>query len=215
MKIVPSILAESTKDFLPFIRQAESFADYIQIDLMDGLFVPTRSFPPEDINALSTSLSFEVHLMFRDPSQVADRLSNHGLKKVIFHVEAEGDCHGIIERLKRRGIAAGVAINPETEISLLAEFAGEADTFLFLTVEPGRYGSPFRADVIGKVESARTLYGDMEIAVDGGVSLDNLDLFVEAGVDYACVGSRIFLQGNPSENYVAFLNKIKQLEGVK
>jgi ribulose-phosphate 3-epimerase len=215
VKIVPSILAGKLNDFLPLIRQAESFTDYVQIDLMDGLFVPTKSIPPDVINTVETSLFFEVHLMFRDPAAVIEGIDHPGLKKVIFHIESDGDHHEIMTLLRKKGIGVGLAINPGTEISRVAHFAADGDTLLFMTVDPGRYGSPFRPEVVEKVTRARKLFEQKVIAVDGGVSVDNLGLFVNAGVDYACVGSRIFLGGSPAENYRTFIQRLNQLEEAK
>jgi ribulose-phosphate 3-epimerase len=215
VKIVPSILAGKLNDFLPLIRQAESFTDYVQIDLTDGLFVPTKSVPPDVINSIETSLSFEVHLMFRDPATVVDGIDHPGLKKVIFHIESDSDHHEIITRLRNRGIGIGMAINPSTEIDSVGGLAADADTLLFMTVEPGRYGSTFRPEVVEKVARARRLFERKVIAVDGGVSVDNLGLFVNTGVDYACVGSRIFLGGSPADNYRTFIQRLNQLEEAK
>jgi ribulose-phosphate 3-epimerase len=212
VKIVPSILADNMNDFLSLIRQAESFAGYVQIDLMDGLFVPTKSIPPEAINSLETSLSFEVHLMFKDPVSVIDAIDHPGLRKAIFHVESDGDHREVVARLHKKSIGIGLAVNPETGLDRIENLAADADTLLFMTVDPGRYGSPFIPAVFDKVKSARKDFMAKLIAVDGGVSADNLPLFLSLGVDYACVGSRIFLGGNPAENYRIFNERLNKLE---
>lgn len=211
MNIVPSILAEKNDDFLLRIRQAETFTQYVQIDCMDGLFVPTKSVPPETIGSLNTTLSFELHLMVRNPSAFLDKAENNGLKKVIFHFEAHVDHLDFMESLKERGFRTGLAINPETQTEEFAEPARHADTILFLTVTPGRYGSPFRPDVLEKVAAARRCFPDKLIAVDGGVSLDNLKSFADIGVDYACVGSRIFLDKEPAASYRRFEEEARGL----
>jgi ribulose-phosphate 3-epimerase len=211
MKIVPSILSENHDDFISKIRQAETFTQYVQIDCMDGIFVPTRSVPPETIGSLNTSLSFELHLMVRDPSSFMDKAGNEGLKRVLFHFEADVDHLGFMEALKSRGLSPGLAVKPETLTEDFAEFAYQADTLLFLTVSPGRYGSAFRPEVLAKVADARRRFPGKLIAVDGGVSLDNLKSFVDIGVDYVCVGSRIFLGGEPAENYRRFTEKLNGL----
>jgi ribulose-phosphate 3-epimerase len=210
MKIVPAILAENYEDFTLRIRQAETFTRYVQIDCMDGIFVPTKSIPPETIGSLNTSLSFELHLMVRDPSSFMDKVENKALKRVLFHFEAEVDHLGFMEALKGRGLSPGLAISPETQTEDFAEFAFHADTLLFLTVSPGRYGSAFRPEVLEKVADARRRFPGKLIAVDGGVSLDNLKSFVNIGVDYVCVGSRIFLDGEPAENYQRFMEKLDE-----
>ncbi|MBI5640116.1 MAG: hypothetical protein HZA17_06815 [Nitrospirae bacterium] len=83
MKIIPSILAEDIDTFRKSLRDAESFTDYIQIDLMDGFFVPSKSFPAEEINRVQTPLLFEIHIMAEDPLYLLDRIVHKGLKKVI------------------------------------------------------------------------------------------------------------------------------------
>jgi len=212
MKIVPAILADNREDFFMRLRQAESFADYVQIDVMDGSFVPSRSFSAETLNNTTTSLDFEVHLMVIDPYVLMENVHNRRLKKVIFHFESRVKHFDFIDQMKERGIAAGLAIKPETKTREFREVAEKVDTLLFLTVDPGRYGSSFKPEVLGKIEEARHIFRDKTIAVDGGVSLANLKSFVKLGVDYVCIGSRIFLTGNPEENYRAFLGALAQMK---
>ncbi len=212
MKIVPSILADNTDDFLIRLRQAESFSDYVQIDLMDGIFVSSRSFPEEAINDIITPLSFELHLMVKNPSEFMGRIDNPHLKKVLFHFESDVEHLNLINQIKQRGIAAGIAIKPETQIEEFRAVGEKVDTLLFLTVDPCCYGRPFKPEVLEKIEKARQIFKDKSIAADGGVSLDNLKLFLDAGVDYVCIGSRIFLSGNPEKNYEVFMKTLAQLE---
>jgi len=212
MKIVPAILAENADDLLLRLKQAESFMDYVQIDMMDGAFVPTNSFPPETINNVVTSLSFEIHLMVKHPSAYIAPLHNPGLKKVLFHFESDVKHCDFIRQIRERGIDAGLAVKPETEIEEFGQIAEHVNTILFLTVDPGSYGSPFRPEILTKIRGARTIFKDKIISADGGVSADNLQLFLDAGVDYVCVGSRIFLNGSPAENYKHFISKLNELE---
>jgi ribulose-phosphate 3-epimerase len=215
MKVVPAILAEKFDDCLKMLRQAESFTDYVQIDLMDGHFVPSKSFPGEEINKINASALFEIHLMVKDPSSLMAHIHHTRLKKVIFHFESKVDPFDFIGRMKKKGIPTGLAVNPETQLIQFREIANHVRTLLFLAVDPGHYGSPFRPEVLKKIEETRRLFPDKTISVDGGVSLDNLKLFKEIGVDSVCVGSRIFLKGNPEENYKQFLNKIRELEATE
>jgi len=212
MKIVPSVLAEKFDDFIKRVRQAESFTDYVQVDLMDGIFVETRSFPPEEITSVQTTLSFEVHLMAEDPLGFMNGMEHPGLKKVIFHCEAEESNVELASSIRERGLSPGVAIKPETKLARCREVAEHVDTLLFLTVDPCCYGSPFKPEVLHKIVEARKLFPAKLISVDGGVSLDNLRDFFDAGVDYACVGSRIFLQEDPGESYRLFQQKVQELE---
>jgi ribulose-phosphate 3-epimerase len=212
VKIVPSVLSKSYDDFVLRLRQAEPLTDYVQIDIMDGSFVGTRSFPAEMISGVETGLSFEVHLMVQDPQPIADKIRNRGLRKVIYHFESRADHDGILKELRGRGIDAGLAIRPETTVEEFRDVGERVGTLLFLTVDPGKYGSPFRPEVLAKVAEARRVFPRKTIAVDGGVSTDNLHLFYDIGVDYVCVGSRIFLVGKPEDNFRKFMNRLKEIE---
>ena len=211
MEIVPAILAENFDNCVKMLREAESFTNYVQIDVMDGLFVPSKSFPLEDIHRVDTSISFEVHLMVKDPLSLMAHIHHPQLKKAIFHVESDGSPMDFMTQMKERELMAGLAINPETPIDTFKKVSEHLDTLLFLTVDPGAYGSPFKHEVLRKIQEVRKIFPNKVISVDGGVSLDNLKLFVDLAVDYVCVGSRIFLKGDPKENYLKFVNKVKEL----
>ncbi|HYA31838.1 MAG TPA: hypothetical protein VED67_03690 [Thermodesulfovibrionales bacterium] len=212
MRIVPSLLAEKFDAFIALMEQAEVFADCVQVDVMDGIFVETRSFPVERINNVRTTLFFEVHLMVQDPFSFMSRISHPGLKKVIFQSEAPAEPLALINKITERGLVPGLAIKPETGIDEFRAAGEHADTLLFLTVDPGSYGHPFRPEVLTKVSEARKAFPDKVIAVDGGVSLDNLKMFYDVGVDYVCIGSRIFLQDDPGKSYRNFIEKVKEIE---
>lgn len=212
MKLVPAILAEDIDEFVGRLKQAESFADYVQIDLMDGVFVPSLSFPADKLNAVRTPLSFEIHLMVQHPFAFMSRIFNPSLKKVIFHFESDVKHQDFIDQMKKRGMEVGLAVKPETEIGEFGETAGKADSLLFLTVDPGAYGSPFKPEVMDKIRKSRHDFQDKILGADGGVSMENLGLFFEAGLDYVCVGSRIFLKGDPKKNYREFSKELAALE---
>jgi ribulose-phosphate 3-epimerase len=215
VKIIPAVLAENYDDFVSRLRQAESFTDYIQIDLMDGTFVPSLSFPGEKLKDTKTSIDFEIHLMVKHPLAYMSNISNPKLKKVIFHFESDVKQTDFVNQMRKRGLDTGMAIKPETGIQEWQGVAKLVDSLLFLTVDPGAYGSPFKSEVMKKIWQARSMFKDKMLSVDGGVSMENLKLFVEAGVDSVCVGSRIFLKGNPKENYGMFTKKLSELEGNK
>lgn len=212
MKIVPAILAERLDDFVTRMREAASFADYVQIDIMDGVFVESRSFPVEEINSVDTPLAFEVHLMVKEPLSSMMKIAHPGLRKVIFHFEAVNDHAALINEIRTRGLVTGMAVNPETKMEEFRRIAESVDTLLFLTVDPCCYGHPFKPEVLKKIAEARKVFPGLVIAADGGVSRDNLKAFHDIGVDYVCVGSRIFLDGDAGENYRLFLEKLRELE---
>jgi len=212
MKIVPAILAENFDDFTALLAQAESFTDYVQIDIMDGVFVESKSFPVEGINEVATPLIFEVHLMVKDPLSTMSKITHRGLRKVIFHFEAVTDHCTLISEIRRRGFVPGMAVNPETGTDRFEKVIGSVDTLLFLTVDPCCYGRPFRPEVLEKIAEVKKAFPDKVIAADGGVSLENLKGFHDIGTDYVCVGSRIFLKGDAGTNYRLFLEKLRELE---
>jgi ribulose-phosphate 3-epimerase len=212
MKIIPAVLAENYDDFLLRMRQAELFTDYVQIDVMDGIFVPTKSFSLARLSSLKTSLSFELHLMVQHPFSCMAGIEHEGLKKVIFHFESDVEHFQFISKMKDSGYDVGLAVNPDTKFERFRHIAEQVKTILFLTVDPGRYGSPFRPEVLKKIVKSRKIFGDKIISTDGGVSTENLELLLNAGVDYACVGSRIFLEGDPSGNYNTFIRRLEEIE---
>ena len=212
MKIIPAVLAENFDDFIMRLRQAELFADYVQIDLMDGIFVPSLSFPRDKLNNIETSLSFEIHLMVKHPFAYMSRIFNPRLKKVIFHFESDVKHLDFIEQMKKRGLDVGMAVKPETEVEAFKEAAQNVHSLMFLTVDPCCYGSPFKPEVMEKIRKARQMFKEKILSADGGVSMENLNMFLEAGLDFVCVGSRIFLKGDPKENYRMFIKKLSEME---
>lgn len=215
MEIVPAILAERENDFFFLVKQAEAFTGYVQLDIMDGNFVPSCSFPVSALNRLRTGIDFEIHLMVKYPSAFMIQVAHPRLRKVIYHFESDVKHRDFINQLKKRGIASGLAIKPDTPLEAFSQIAGHVDTLLFMTVDPGYYGSPFKPAVLEKIQETRSRFNDAVIAADGGVSLSNLHLFLDAGVDYACVGSRIFHGDNPGEHYSQFLRRLEEIEKVR
>lgn len=209
---MPSLLTENFDEFIIRLRQAESFTGYVQVDIMDGKFVETRSFPLEKINEINTPLLFEAHLMVDDPLSYTDRMKHPGLRKVIFHVEAVTEHRYLIDKIRDRGLVPGLAVKPETKVSDFRSAAEYADTLLFLTVDPCCYGHPFKPEVLKKVAEARKIFPHKVVSVDGGVSIENLKSFFDIGVDYVCVGSRIFLDGDPATNYRLFVQRAEEMK---
>ena len=142
------------------------------------------------------------------------RIDNPHLKKGVFHFESDVKHLDFINQLKQKGLDTGLAIKPETEIDSFRKIAEHIDTLMFLTVDPCCYGNPFKSMVLKKIEQARHIFQNKIIAADGGISPDNLKLFFDIGVDYVCIGSRIFLGGNPKENYNIFIKKLTELNKI-
>ncbi|MDP2719220.1 MAG: ribulose-phosphate 3-epimerase [Dehalococcoidia bacterium] len=202
MKILPAVLTDSREDLEHKIRTAEVFADTVQIDVMDGLFVPSRSTSWEDLASIKTTLNLEVHLMVKSPEDYIEPFVRAGASRIVFHYEAAPDPEKIIRQIKRLGKKAGLALNPETSNQPLKKLAPLLDFALYLSVNPGFYGSPFIPEVLDKIREFKAMKISLELGIDGGIKAGNLKQIVETGVDNVCVGSAIFNQSNPGKSYL-------------
>lgn len=200
-KVVPAILTNDPMALETMIRQAESFTTYVQIDIMDGQFVPSRSITWKHLANIPMKLSWEAHLMVLHPENYLQGFRQAGAKKVIFHYEATSSPREVISRVRDLGLGMGLAINPETTVSAILPLVNEVDSVLLLTVNPGFYGSKFIPEVMDKVVELRTAYPDVEIGVDGGIKESNITQIARTGVDVIYVGSAIFLQPQPGESF--------------
>jgi ribulose-phosphate 3-epimerase len=204
-RIVPAILAEELQPLMQMVRLAESFASWVQFDIMDGQFVPSRSVGVPEISSLRPHFAWESHLMVRSPGHYFEGLQLAGARRIIFHEEASfgpSDIAVKIERLHNMGMQAGLALNPASPVSAIHPyFAGDLDYVLLLSVEPGYYGSPFINEVLQKVPELRAKYPRLAIGLDGGIKAHNIAEVARAGVDEICVGSAIFSQANPAQAF--------------
>ncbi|MFA4910156.1 MAG: ribulose-phosphate 3-epimerase [Desulfobacteria bacterium] len=210
MRIVPAILTDKLEDFQNMLNIAKGFTDYVQVDFMDGVFVPSKSISLDALMGMKIPLDMEAHLMVKDPNAYLASLKSIGAKKVILHFEADPDPENVISNIRNLGMEAGLAINPKTAISEFQSLVPHVDSFLFLSVDPGFYGSPFIPGVLDEIRCFRAQFPSAFIGIDGGISLDNIKKLKASGVDYACVGSRIFLQPDPKESYEAFLRSLNE-----
>lgn len=200
-QVIPAILTEDTKALKTMVRQAESFTTYVQLDIMDGLFVPSQSITSADLAVLSIKISWEAHLMVRQPENYLANFKKVGAEKAVFHYEATDSPRDVISRAREIGLKVGLAINPETTIPTILPLVSEVDSVLLLTVNPGFYGSQFIPEVLNKAVELRKSQPAMEIGVDGGIKESNLIQVAQAGIDVIYVGSAIFLQPQPGESF--------------
>jgi len=200
-KVVPAILTDDPKALDTMVRQAESFTTYVQFDIMDGQFVPSWSITSEHLADLSTTLSWEVHLMVQRPEDYLKTFWKAGAQKVVFHYEATSSPEEVISQVGSLGLGVGLAINPETPVSHIQSLVSKVDSVLFLTVNPGFYGSPFIPEVLDKAMELRSVQPNLEIGVDGGIKEGNIAQIARIGIDVIYVGSAIFLQPEPGESF--------------
>jgi ribulose-phosphate 3-epimerase len=201
IRVVPSILTEEPKVLDTMVRQAETFATYVQIDIMDGQFVPSQSITYEHLAQLRIKLDWEAHLMVLHPEVYLEGFHRAGARKVIFHYEATPSPHEVISMARNLDLEVGLAVNPETPVSAILPLSAEIDSVLFLSVHPGYYGQQFIPSILEKIAEFRRDLNSVEIGIDGGVKESNIIQIAESGTDVIYVGSAIFLQPRPSESY--------------
>jgi len=201
VKIVPAILTDDPHALEKMVRQTETFTDYVQIDFMDGAFVPSRSVSWREIARVRPAIDWEAHLMVQNPQDYLPGFREAGAKEIFFHYEATSQPLKIVEKVQKLGLRAGIAVNPETPVSAIMPFARAIDSVLFMSVHPGYYGSRFLPEVLDKVKEFRRLQPGKKVGIDGGVKEDNLLQVAQSGVDFICVGSAIFLQPDPAASF--------------
>ena len=201
IRVVPAILTEDHSALETMVRQAETFTDYVQFDMMDGQFVPSRSITREHLAGLRTKLSWEAHIMVLRPEDYLESLRQAGAEKVVFHYEATSSPRAVISAARKFGLGVGLAVNPETPVSTILPLVSEVDSVLFLSVHPGFYGSQFIPEVLDKIVELRSAQPGVEIGIDGGLKESNIAQIARAGPDVIYAGSAIFLQPQPGESF--------------
>jgi ribulose-phosphate 3-epimerase len=196
-RVVPAILSNDEEGLAALLSLAASFAPYVQIDFMDGRFVPSVSAPPELLETIGLPVPAEAHLMVEHPERHFASLAEAKVLKVIPHLETLGDPSAARDAARDAGLLFGVAVNPGGDYRALGRIASGCDSVLFMTVTPGFYGSPFLPDVLADVRAFRREHPGVRIGVDGGAGEDNLLTIASAGADDICVGSAIFRASDP------------------
>lgn len=204
--VAPSILAA---DFANLQREVEmlnaSQADWIHLDIMDGLFVPNISFGMPVCKAIRkyAKKPLDYHLMIEKPERYVKEFKDLGASVISVHLEACPHLHRNIQQIKSLGCKAGVAINPHTAVSLLEPIIQEIDLVCLMSVNPGFGGQMFIESTFEKVKALRNLIDSKQahtlIEIDGGVSSANAKELVQAGADVLVAGSFVFNATNPHQ----------------
>ena len=199
IKIAPSILSA---DFANLERDIQKIAaaDYVHVDVMDGLFVPNITIGIPVVKALrpTTSLPLDVHLMIDRPVRYVEKFCDAGADIVTCHVESdtEENTREALAKIHAKGKRAGVVVKPKTPAEAVLPFLDDCDIVLVMTVEPGFGGQSFIADMMPKVAQIRKWIDerglDCELEVDGGVAPDTRDACVEAGANVLVAGSAVY-----------------------
>jgi ribulose-phosphate 3-epimerase len=204
--IAPSILSA---DFANIQRDVEminnSSADWFHVDIMDGMFVPNISFGFPVVKAIKKHAKkpLDVHLMIMDPDRYLGAFKEAGADILTVHLEACTHLHRTIQAIKSLGMKAGVALNPHTPVSLLAEIISDIDLVCLMSVNPGFGGQKFIHNTYHKIAGVKelisTVKSDALIEIDGGVDLENYKKLVNAGANVLVAGNTVFSSASPSE----------------
>ena len=197
--IVPSILSADFTSLGEQVREAEEAgAQRIQIDIMDGHFVPNITMGPMVVEAVRrcTKLPLEAHLMISNPEQYIEEFAKAGADVIIIHQEVSPHLHRIIQQIKAAGKMAGIALTPSTPVIMLEDILSMLDMVLIMTVNPGFGGQNFIPETLPKITRLRQVIDqqglDCDIEVDGGIQESIVPLVVQAGANLLVAGSAVY-----------------------
>lgn len=219
--LAPSILSA---DFAKLGQEVENItkagAEYVHIDVMDGMFVPNISFGMPVIKSIRscTDKTFDVHMMVEEPGRYAQDMKNAGADLLCVHQEACRHLDRTVQQIHELGMKAGVALNPATPVETLDCILEQLDMVLVMSVNPGFGGQKFIPYTLKKVEKLHRMIKKrglaVDIEVDGGVDLKNVEKVLAAGANIVVAGSAVF-GGNPAENISGFLNIFEKMQQIR
>ncbi len=211
--IAPSLLAADFGNLERDVKMVNvSEADWHHIDVMDGVFVPNISYGMPVVKSIQSHATkpLDVHLMIVDPDRYIEEFAKLGAAYLTVHYEACTHLHRTLQAIKSKGMKAGVALNPHTNVLLLEDIINDIDLVLIMSVNPGFGGQSFIENTYSKIRALKNLIikkgANTLIEIDGGVTSKNAKALIEAGADVLVAGSFVFKSDNPSQT-------IKELKG--
>ena len=203
IRITPSILIADFSHLEEEIARIAAVSDLLHLDVMDNVFVPNFTFDFDQASAIiaSSPIPVDAHLMIADVDLLAPAYAHAGSASVTIHAEASSSISSTLRAIKAEGARAGLALKPGSSILDYADHIDDVDMFLIMTVEPGFGGQKFMSTMMDKVSKTRALIGDRPIwlQVDGGISLETIEIAREAGADTFVAGSAVFNASDPAE----------------
>ena len=189
---------------------------YVHIDVMDGMFVPSISFGMPVMKSIRkiSNLCFDVHLMIEQPERYIDEFVRCGADIITVHAESTNHLNRVIMAIKEQGVKAGVAINPATPLSALEYVLEYVDMVLIMSVNPGFGGQKYIPNITEKIKDLRAMIADrhlnVDIEVDGGIKLDNVEEVLQAGANVIVAGSAVF-GAETYKNTKAFMKILEEV----
>ena len=203
IRITPSILNADFSRLDEEISRISAVSDLLHLDVMDNVFVPNFTFDFEQAASIigSSPIPVDAHLMIADVDRLAPAYAHAGSASVTIHAEASSSISQTLRAIKGEGARAGLALKPGSAISDYEGYTDDVDMFLIMTVEPGFGGQKFMSAMMEKVKQTRNIIGDRPIwlQVDGGISLETIEMAREAGADTFVAGSAVFNSPDPAE----------------
>ncbi len=203
IKLAPSLLAADFSKLAEEVLNIEKAgADYLHLDVMDGHLVPNLSFGTPVLAGLRkiSNLVFDAHLMISEPHKYVESFAKAGADIITIHVECDSNIDETLDLIHSLGKRAGLALNPDADLSRAVPYFDKIDMLLIMSVYAGFGGQSYIPDVNSKITEARRLLGpDFDIQVDGGVYLHNLKVPVEAGANVIVAGSAVFGSEDPAQ----------------
>lgn len=193
--IAPSILSADFGRLQHEVASVEDYADWLQVDVMDGHFVPNLSFGAPVAKWIKTKLPLDIHLMVDNPADRIAEFQAIGAKHITFHAEAvteTADRKSLLQAIRSTGATAGIALNPETPVSAISDIVAEVDLVLVMSVHPGFGGQTFLPKVLEKIAVLRAAHPTLMIQIDGGIDESSAAQARTAGADNLVAGSFIF-----------------------
>ena len=215
IRITPSILNADFDHLGQEIAKIADVSDLIHLDVMDNVFVPNFTFDFESDSQIiqACPIGVDAHLMVAHVDEIAPLYAQVGCASVTIHAEASENIGQTLRAIRSEGARSGLAIKPNTAIADYEQFSDLVDMFLIMTVEPGFGGQKFMSDMMDKVRATRAFIGDRPIwlQVDGGISLETIEIAVGAGADTFVAGSAVFKSDDPAAMVLALRNLAKGL----
>ena len=218
VKIAPSILGADLSCLLQEIKKVEKDTDLLHIDIMDGHFVPNISFGPGILESLKdkVNLPFDIHLMVDHPERWVEPFTEVGCEFITFHAEATAHLDRVVNLIKKRGVKAGVALNPATPEVVLNYILSKLDLVLVMAVNPGFGGQDFLPGILPKVRAIREIAEkkgiNLDIAVDGGINEVTAEKVVKEGATILVMGSYLFRASSPQKLILSLKKKLSNWE---